>query len=53
MGKVNLISSPLGEGEEEDDLDPQDLRLEDGDLIIDGRTLSLAQVGKPEFNLHL
>ena len=50
MGKVDLVLSPLGKREEEDTLDPQDLRSEDGDLMIDGRTLSLAQVGKPEFN---
>ena len=50
MGKMDLISSQLSEEVDEDDLDSQDLRSDDGDLVIDGRTLQLAQVGKPEFN---
>ena len=50
MGKVDLIASQLSEEADEDDLDSQDLRSDDGDLVIDGRALWLAQVGKPKFN---
>ena len=47
---MNLVSAQLSEEVDDDDLDSQGLRSDDGDLVIDGRTLQLAQVGKPEFN---
>ena len=48
MGKFTLKPVPTGEDEESSQLSKTGLISLDGDLVIDGRPLTIAQVGKPE-----